>query len=139
VRSWLLLALFASAFLLLCLGAHRRGRELYRNERAAVRNVERLHAEGTREEREEGGYRFRWIEGEGMPALLLAEPAEYGTTGTRTFARADEPMLLERDPILRPGDRDPGERRLRAWLALPEAERRSVPLPYPWRLLPRGP
>ncbi len=127
MRSVIVLALAGVGFALALVLPHREAARLVEfEETARARLLGELAAPGTREEWEEGGYRFRWLRGEGRTALLVAEPLNADEEGVRTFASADGKILFELDPVS--GSpvtaRDPAGR-LQRILSLPEDQQRE--------------
>ena len=123
----IVLALAGVGFALAVALPHREAaRRVEFEEAAQARLLAELAAPGTREEWEEGGYRFRWLRGEGRTALLVAEPLNADEEGVRTFASADGKILFELDPVS--GSpvtaRDPAGR-LQLILGLPAEEQRD--------------
>jgi hypothetical protein len=121
----------AALFAVLVARPHLRARELLANEARAIEAL-RAPAPPTTVP----GYRILRIEGDGLPALLVAEPEAGEGGGVRRFATLDGATIYEMDPIVFRGDpQRPDYERLRRWLAVPEAQRKARDRPAFWHPL----
>ncbi|MHC4819455.1 MAG: hypothetical protein ACYTF8_15530 [Planctomycetota bacterium] len=132
---WLILIILAVAsFAAYLLWIHAGADALVAAERDVTVRLRALATETPREAREEHGYRFEWIEGQELPDVLVASPAEHGETGVRWFATVDGRAIYQYDPVLfRAPDNRPDLRALRRYLALEPDQRQHRPLPGGWQ------
>ena len=134
VRWLILLVLAVASFAAYLLWIHGSAEVLVAAERDVCVRLRALAAEPTREAREENGYRFMWISGQELPAVLVASPAQHGGAGVRWFATADGEAIYQYDPVLfRAPDNRPDLSGLRRYLALGSDERRVRALPGGWQ------
>ena len=134
VRWLILLVVAVASFAAYLLWIHGSAEVMVRNERDVCVRLRALAAEGTREAREENGYRFEWISGEELPAVLVASPAQHGGTGVRWFATADGEAIYQYDPVLfRAAENRPELGGLRRYLALDADARQARGLPGGWQ------
>lgn len=132
---WLVLTIVAVAsFAAYLLWIHGGANALVAGEREVCARLHALAKEKTREARVESGYRFAWVAGRELPAVLVASPVEYGETGVRWFATVDGDAIYQYDPVLfRAADHHPDVTRLRRYLALDADQQRHRPLPTGWQ------
>jgi hypothetical protein len=132
---WLVLIIVAVAsFAAYLLWIHGSADTLVAAEREVSVRLRALASETTREAREEKGYRFEWISGQELPAVLVASPAEHGETGVRWFATVDGREVYQYDPVLfRAPENRPDLGALRRYLALDPDQRRHRGLPGGWQ------
>ena len=132
---WLVLIIVAVAsFAAYLLWIHGSADALVATEREVLGRLRALATETPHETREENGYRFEWIEGQALPGLLVAAPAEHGETGVRWFATVDGKAIYQFDPVLfRAPQNRPDLGALRRYLALDPDQRQHRPLPGGWQ------
>ncbi|MFQ5845365.1 MAG: hypothetical protein ACE5JG_10310 [Planctomycetota bacterium] len=134
MRSLALLVAAGIVFLLSMLVPHHQGAVRVRLETQALeRLLEAAARPGGRDEWEEAGYRFRWVRGDELPDLLVAEPRSPPEGGVRIFATRPDGTVYELDPVTgtSAAGRDP-VLRLRRILALPPGRRREHLRRSPW-------
>jgi hypothetical protein len=133
MRPLLVLGAATALFFGFLFVTHRRAVGLVASENAAVDRLRAAARSGGRAGFTEGGYRFRWVEGAGLPPLCIAEPLRHGETGVRWFATPDGLEVYEFDTVLfrSSGDR-PEIQRLRSYLTLSAKQRESEPRPPGW-------
>lgn len=134
VRWLILLILAVASFAGYLLWIHGRTEAMVATERDVRARLRTLAADPARDAREERGYRFEWISGEELPAVLVASPARHGETGVRWFATADGKAIYQFDTVLfRASGNRPDLSGLRRYLALEPDERRVRGLPGGWQ------
>ncbi|MGQ0614273.1 MAG: hypothetical protein ACT4PV_11100 [Planctomycetaceae bacterium] len=130
----LLLVATAALFAYLVAGHHWVAARMVAAEKAAFARMSVLALAGPAQEVREGAYRFHWLEAEGIPPLLVAEPERQGIDAVRIFATLDGKRIYEFDPVTsRTRDDRPELEKLHLHLTLPEREgARRLRLPSSW-------
>jgi len=134
LRPLILLFLAAALFAGFMVVNHRRAAVQLENEARVLQRIRQIAAGPEREALEELGYRFRWVEGAGLPTLLVAGPLVRGDGGVRWFATTDGREVFEFDTVIFAAQgAEPETEELRQYLAQPAAEREKQPRPSGWR------
>lgn len=134
VRWLVLLLLAVASFAAYLLWIHGRAEALVAREREVCVRLRALAGEPARVTREERGYRFEWVSGGQLPAVLVASPTTRGETGVRWFATADGETIYQYDTVLfRARGHHPDVTGLRRFLALKPDERSARGLPGGWQ------
>ncbi len=78
MRSVLIIGAAAAVFVLFLVRNERDAQQTVRAEDEAVERLRALFADPRGPPRNEGGYRFQWVQGGDLPAMLLAYPEQKG-------------------------------------------------------------
>jgi len=136
VRALVILAAAAAVFTLFVLRTHQRAGQLVEAENAAAAHARELAAAPPGPPVVEGGYRFEWVTGGGLPAILVARPERRGEDGVCHFAALPDGTVYAFDTVRRLADDDrPDVTPLRVHVAQPPEDRGESAAPGGWQPL----
>lgn len=129
-----MLALMAGVFVLFLVRNHQHAERLIRAESTAAARLRELATAPPGPPVVEGGYRFQWVEGDGLPPLLVARPERRGEDGCAHLAATTDGTVYAYDTVQRytEGNR-PDVTPLRVNLTRPPEEQEKTAAPGGWR------